>query len=411
MFFRPIYLPLNEAASGLVLALAKELGISVSGKAGKKHTVLLSSFIFCAQHLGSDHLLQWPTGNESKSQRIYSLYPAAGLPTIHNVRRSLISAGYVEEYDWGDQSSGLVGLSNADAQELMGMSFGMKKDEGGNTINFNFGSNSNLTSIEAYAFRECESLRQVDFQNSVTPFTIGNRSFEGCTKLVSVNFGSTVTSIGAYAFKFSGVKGSNYRTTIVIPNSVTTISGGAFEFTKINYVSMSENVTVINNNLFNSSDLKSTWDLTGVTYFGGSVLSSNINLKGSLYLPNSVTTFGGGNFGGNGLTSVRFSPTITNIASYAFSGFGIQSELTNISDIGTNVTFVGSYAFACPNLKDVYFPVTSAPVSFSSNACIGLGTNRPADGSGYQAYFHVPVGATGYDSVFFPNYVNLIYDL
>jgi hypothetical protein len=60
MFFRPIYLPLNEAASGLVLALAKELGISVSGKAGKKHTVLLSSFIFCAQHLGSDHLLQWP---------------------------------------------------------------------------------------------------------------------------------------------------------------------------------------------------------------------------------------------------------------------------------------------------------------------------------------------------------------
>ena len=127
MFFRPIYLPLNEAASGLVLALAKELGISVSGKAGKKHTVLLSSFIFCAQHLGSDHLLQWPTGNESKSQRIYSLYPAAGLPTIHNVRRSLISAGYVEEYDWGNQSSGLVGLSNSDAQDLMGMSSGMKK--------------------------------------------------------------------------------------------------------------------------------------------------------------------------------------------------------------------------------------------------------------------------------------------
>ena len=127
MFFRPIYLPLNEAASGLVLALATELGISVSGKAGKKHTALLSSFIFCVQHLDSDHLLQWPTGNESKSQRIYSLYPAAGLPTIHNVRSSLITAGYVEEYDWGDQPSGLVGLSNTNAQELMGMSSGMKK--------------------------------------------------------------------------------------------------------------------------------------------------------------------------------------------------------------------------------------------------------------------------------------------
>ena len=126
MFFRPIYLPLNEAASGLVLALATELGISVSGKAGKKHTSLLSSFIFCAQHLDSDHLLQWPTGNESKSQRIYSLYPVAGLPTIHNVRSSLITAGYVEKYDWGDQPSGLVGLSNTNAQELMGMSSGMK---------------------------------------------------------------------------------------------------------------------------------------------------------------------------------------------------------------------------------------------------------------------------------------------
>ena len=78
MIFRPIYLPLNEAASGLVLDLAKELGISVSGKTGKKYTVLLSSFIFCAQNLDSDHLLQWPTGNESKSQRIYSLWYQLG---------------------------------------------------------------------------------------------------------------------------------------------------------------------------------------------------------------------------------------------------------------------------------------------------------------------------------------------
>ena len=71
---------------------------------------------------------------------------------------------------------------------------------------------------------------------------------------------------------------------------------------------------------------------------------------------------------------------------------------------------MGSWAFSCPKVADVYFPVTVNP-SIPFNACTNLGVDLPPDGSGYRARFHVPVGATGYGSLILPSYVELRYEL
>ena len=58
--------------------------------------------------------------------------------------------------------------------------------------------------------------------NSVT--SIGNKSFFYCTTLTSVSIPNSVTSIGIYAFANSGL------TSVNIPNSVTTINIQAFQY-------------------------------------------------------------------------------------------------------------------------------------------------------------------------------------
>ena len=68
---------------------------------------------------------------------------------------------------------------------------------------------------------DCTGLTSVVIPNSVT--SIGNNAFSDCTGLTSVKIPNSVTSIGNYAFL-----GCTGLTSIVIPNSVTTIGWNAF---------------------------------------------------------------------------------------------------------------------------------------------------------------------------------------
>ena len=79
---------------------------------------------------------------------------------------------------------------------------------------------SSVTSIGAYAFKET-TLTSIVIPSSVT--SIGAFAFSSCSALTSVVIPSSVTSIGSYAF--SGCSG---LTSVVIPSSVTSI--GKFTF-------------------------------------------------------------------------------------------------------------------------------------------------------------------------------------
>jgi surface protein len=112
-----------------------------------------------------------------------------------------------------------------------------------------------VTSIDAAAFFECAGLTSVTIPDSVT--SIGNNAFYNCKSLTSVTIGNGVTSIGSDVFsgctsltsinvgnnntQYSSVDGVLYnkdktvlircpqgKTSIAIPNSVTSIDAAAF---------------------------------------------------------------------------------------------------------------------------------------------------------------------------------------
>ena len=220
-------------------------------------------------------------------------------------------------------------------------------------------SNS-VTSIEDDVFARCTSLTSITIPNSVT--SIGDWAFVECTGLTSITLGNSVTSIGRAAFhNCTGL------TSITIPNSVTSIGYGAFlgctGLTSINVASGNNYYSDNNGVLFNKKKTelirypegKSQTSYTipnSVTSIGYGAFEYCTGLT-SITIPNSVTSIGGSAFWDcTGLTSITIPNSVTSIGRYAFYGC---TGLTSIT-IPNSVTSIGDEAFwNCTGLKDVYY--------------------------------------------------------
>ena len=110
----------------------------------------------------------------------------------------------------------------------------------------------------------------------------------GVDPITSVEIGSSVTSIGEYAFAFQAL------TSIVIPDGVTSIGEG----------------------VFNENQLTSVVIPNGVTSIGRHAFS--FNKLTSIVIPDSVTSIGSEAFLGNKLTSINIPDSVTSIGEYAF---------------------------------------------------------------------------------------------
>ena len=110
------------------------------------------------------------------------------------------------------------------------------------------GTTYSVTSIGNGAFSDCSGLTSVSIPNSVT--YIGEYAFLSCSGLTSVTIGNSVTSIGDYVF--SGCSG---LTSVTIGNSVTSIGDGAFYYcsslTSINVASGNTHYSSIDGVLYN----------------------------------------------------------------------------------------------------------------------------------------------------------------
>ena len=233
-----------------------------------------------------------------------------------------------------------------------------------------------VTSIGAYAFRECSSLTSVTISNSVT--SIGDDAFRECSSLIFITIPNSVTSIGMGTFYKC-----NSLTSVTIPNGVTSIGDDAFrECSSLTSVTIPNSVTSIGAYAFREcNSLTSVTISNGVVSLGREAFANCTSLT-SIDIPNSVTSIGSYAFNGcssltsitipnsvtsidrctfcrcSSLTTVTIPNSVTSIINYAFHSC---SSLTSII-IGKSVTTIETEAFAgCPELTDVYSLAENVP--------------------------------------------------
>lgn len=174
-----------------------------------------------------------------------------------------------------------------------------------------------VTKIEDGAFIDidtligCSTITSVIIPDSVT--TIGGYAFVNCPNLTSVTIGNGVVIISASAFRYC-----LNLTSVVIGDSVTTIDEYAF------------------------------YDCRKLT---------------SVIMGNSVTTIGGNAFGYcSSLASITIPDSVTSIGSSAFQQCGFTTVF-----IPDSVITIGSAAFSSSNLTTIYCEIDAQPSGWNSN--------------------------------------------
>ena len=163
------------------------------------------------------------------------------------------------------------------------------------------------------------TITSIVIPDSVT--SIGNNAFGACSNLTSVVIGNSVTAIGNNAFR------DCYNLiSIVIPNSVTAIGQSVFS---------------------NCYSLTSVIISDSITSIGYCVFYNCYRLT-SIVIPDGVTSIGQHAFEYTGLTSIVIPDSVTSIDSDAFNSC---SNLASVV-IGNSVTSISSSAFEyCSNLQ------------------------------------------------------------
>lgn len=179
------------------------------------------------------------------------------------------------------------------------------------------------TIIGDSAFLGCTSLISVTIPDSVTE--IGSFTFLGCTSLTSLTIPDSVTGIGVGAFS-----GCTSLTTVTIPDSVTEIGGQAFEgcgavfVEKWNtaYMSTSEGILMSadGRELLHVPASTVTYRIPdSVTTIGGGAFSGCTSLT-AVTIPASVTEIWPNAFSGcTSLTSITIPESVTTIGDFSFS--------------------------------------------------------------------------------------------
>ena len=234
-------------------------------------------------------------------------------------------------------------------------SFSKKK----NLENVIFENNSNLTSIDMYAFRYCSNLKSIQFPQGLA--IISNYAFESCASLMSVSIPSSTSQIGYHAFAncysiqkveinsespdfyidyYAFFKCSSI-TQMTLPNVIQIIRYYCFSETgPIEEVCIPASVQVIENHAFYKSKIKklvfsNSSELEMISEFA---FSQCENLE-SIEFPNTLKNISQHCFSNTKLESIKLPESIEYLGDYCFSdiksliNFTIpkNSKLQNIS--------------------------------------------------------------------------------
>lgn len=140
-----------------------------------------------------------------------------------------------------------------------------------------------VQTIGAYAFASCSTLARMQFPSALT--SIGEYAFQGCGSLTVVNLSpcAQLTTIGSWAFAYSGVR-------TFIGGGTAAIGNNAFRFTSLASITLSDTCTGIGSLAFDGCQID-TLDLPeSITYIGESAL--NNTLITALLIPAACTSLG-----------------------------------------------------------------------------------------------------------------------
>ena len=228
---------------------------------------------------------------------------------------------------------------------------------------FTFGEK--VEHVPAYLCYDMSVLAVMTIPNSVT--SIGGGAFSGCSSLTSVTIPNSVTSIGTYAFQ-----GCSSLSSVTIPNNVTSIEAGAFSgCSSLTSVTIPNGVTSIGDEAFyKCSGLTSVTIPNSVTSIGGTAFSGCSSLT-SITLPDSIKNIKYWTFEScSSLTSITIPNSVTYIDYNAFRGC---SSLTSVT-IGESVSEIGNSAFEnCTSLTSITIGESVSKIGYSAfSGCSSL---------------------------------------
>ena len=148
---------------------------------------------------------------------------------------------------------------------------------------------STLKTIGSYAFNYCRNLQAIDLPTGLT--TIKNDAFYGCTSLTSLVIPNTVTYLGSQAFRLC-----THLESVIVPGSISTINHSAFYGCDVlSDVTLGNGIIHICEDAFFSDNLSTIVIPNTVTTIDGYAFGSNCNMTAA-YVPSSVITMGGNVF-------------------------------------------------------------------------------------------------------------------
>ena len=249
------------------------------------------------------------------------------------------------------------------------------------------GQGNNITSIVngSYTtpiFQGLESSRVI-IQEGIT--SVGNYAFRNCTTLTSIEFPSTLISIGKGAFQYC----SSLTGKLTIPSEVTNIGYNAFYGCSglTGDIVLPEGVTEIESGVFENCEGITGLTLpSNLTTIGVGAFRYCSSLTGELVMPESLIDIEGNAFSGSNFTSMNYLGTLSQWYEIEFGGSGsnptelthelyIQGEkITNLV-IPEDITSIGNYTFSgCSTLTgDLTIPVGVTSIGDSAfKGCSGL---------------------------------------
>ena len=223
-----------------------------------------------------------------------------------------------------------------------------------------------LTIIDVQAFARINKLKNVTIPDSVTNIEQSAFANSKSIEVINISTNSKLKKVGICAFANTKI------TSIYFPDTVTSIGLRTFGYCyELTNVVLPAGLTSISEDLFlGCNKLKSVNIPEGVTSIGKSAFSG-CKVLSSIVIPDGVQTIGEGAFYGcTSFESVVIPDNVTTIGQTAFQNCSGMTSLT----IGKNVTDIGAGAFnGCSNLSYIKFNGTVEQWNAMSK---GTGWNR-----------------------------------